>query len=142
MLHKKWSLGLRRETTDQMTLTAGRAFANLTRLPRLAGLGAGTIMAGGLYALWLALGRGAVPPLPFPPYTLYGIDLVVWLGGVFITLSCARISTAFAVRALLTRLLPPEKARKIMPPTSALLFPALLACGAAALACGLVLGMP
>lgn len=115
LLHKKWSLGLRRETTDQMVLTAGRAFANITRLPRLAGLGAGMALAGGLYALWLGAGREAVPPLPFPPYTLYGVDLLVWLCGVFIALSTARISTAYAVRNLFSRLLPPEKARKLVP---------------------------
>jgi len=144
LLHKKWSLGLRHETTDQMTLMADRAFRNLSLLPRVLGLIGGLGLGAGLGTLWLLMGRTSLSAHHIAEPVLLGGDVMIVAAGATLGVLGSQYLTRYWVSSVLGRLIPKpkpgKKPMKILPRAGqAVTGQAIL--GSAGLFAGLIYGL-
>lgn len=116
----RWTLGFRPEVTDLMVVQAGKAFENISGLPRSLGLLAGLVVAGGVFATWLdtplrALASSHLTPVGIPQMVMVVADIgLVALGG-YLAATLSQLAIRQATINLFQKILPPDKARKIVP---------------------------
>ena len=119
-MRKRWSLGIGSDVTDRMTLLAAGAYKNVSKLPRLAGLGLGLIAAAGIDAAYLFGGmRRSLEAFNLPWPAMAGIDLLLVAGTGFIAESVSRLVTKKSLRGLFEKLMPKDQLHKISPRTGA-----------------------
>lgn len=115
-LRKRWTLGLRDEVIDLMALQSATAFANVTKFPRYGGLVAGLLATGGFFAAWLAGPlRGMVMAQGVPPLLMVALDALLIAAAGYLTTVMSQLVTRLATNSLFRQILPPDKAKKIMP---------------------------
>lgn len=119
-MRTRWTLGFRPETCDMMVVNAGRAFANISTLPRIGGFVAGLIMTAGVFATWfttpLRPWAGAyLAAFGVPQMLMVLADAaLVGLGG-YLAITLSQLAVRQGTLTLFKKILPPEKAKKIVP---------------------------
>jgi hypothetical protein len=115
-MRKRWSVGINGQTTDHITALAADAYANISKFPRLVGLGIGLMTAALVDAAYIL---GPLRPLllnnGLPPVAVDGIDALVMLGTGLIAQSASRLMAKKALWHLFKKLLPPDQMHKIKP---------------------------
>ena len=111
-MRKKWPLGFRGETTDSMVLYARDAYNNLSKKPAFAGLAAGLAISAGIMTAYFMSLRYA---LALHPYAMMALDVVLALGCGYLSLAASQLAVRQALLGVFSKILPPEKARKILP---------------------------
>lgn len=115
-MRKRWSVGVSGKTTDNITLMASNAYTNISKFPRLAGLGIGLALGAVIDAAYIL---GPLRPLlivkgiPSPGMAI--LDLAIVAGTGFLAETASRLMSRKALRHLFKKLLPPEQANKIKP---------------------------
>lgn len=114
-MRKRWSLGIRPELTDKMTLMADKAFRHLSLMSRLTGLGVGLLVSAVFFWVYFdgPLRKMALPFIPGLFLAVIDVALIVVLG--FATVAMSRFLTKRNLGHLFQRVMAAEKARKIVP---------------------------
>lgn len=116
----RWTLGFRPEVNDMMVVQAGKAFANISGVPRILGLLAGLVFAAALFATWLVtplrgMASAYLTPAGIPQLAMVLADIgLVALGG-YLAATLSQLAVRQATISLFRKILPPDKARKIVP---------------------------
>lgn len=115
-VRRKWSLGLRPDITAKMTLLADRAFQNLSKRARIFGLIGGLALGAVVFALWL-IGplRDLVKAQGLHPYALIALDAVLVITAGYAATVISQLATRRAMASFFEKILPPEKAKTIIP---------------------------
>jgi len=116
----RWTLGFRPEVNDMMVVQAGKAFANISGVPRILGLLAGLVVAAALFATWLVtplrgMASAILTPAGIPQMAMVLADIgLVALGG-YLAATLSQLAVRQATISLFKKILPSDKARKIVP---------------------------
>lgn len=112
----RWALGLRPDVAHKMVQLADKAVQNLTRKARIFGLVAGLVLTAGFYALYLigplrvmAAGQG------LHPYALIALDAMLVVTAGYAAMLLSQLATRRALSSMFEKIVPAEKARKIIP---------------------------
>ena len=99
-----------------MTLLADRAFQNLSKRARLLGLLGGLALGAGVFALWL-IGplREMLKAQGLHPYAMIALDAVLVITAGYAATVISQLATRRAMASFFEKILPPEKAGKIIP---------------------------
>jgi hypothetical protein len=115
-MRRHWPLGLTPETSDRITLLAAQAFANITKMPRLAGLAGGLALGAGLYAAYFAGSLRSIIAAKGVPWTaLTAIDALLVAAVGYLAMTLSQMAARRAARSIFDKILPPEKLHKILP---------------------------
>jgi hypothetical protein len=119
-MRKRWSLGVSGDVTDMMTLLADKAYRNVSKMPRIMGLGLGLVLAAIIDAAYVIgpLRQTIVQMLVgygFPSLAVIALDVALVAGTGFIAETSSRLVTKRALRNLFVKLLPPGQLHKIKP---------------------------
>ncbi|MGZ9108240.1 MAG: hypothetical protein ACXW4B_05410 [Micavibrio sp.] len=115
-IRRHWSLGLRPDVTAKMAMLAEAAFQNLSKKSRLFGLAGGLALGAGFYALYL-LGplRLMAKAQGLHPYALIALDVVLVATAGYAATLISQLATKRSLSSLFEKILPPDKAKKIIP---------------------------
>jgi hypothetical protein len=115
-MRRRWSLGLRPQITDKMTVLAAQAYQNLSKKPRIMGLIGGLLGGAALYAAYL-IGplRGMLVSQHIHPLGLIALDAILVACVGYGAMVLAQFSAKRSMWGIFEKILPAEKARKITP---------------------------
>lgn len=115
-MRKRWSVGINGQTVDHITDLAADAYANISKFPRIIGLGFGLALVGLVDAAYIF---GPLRPLlinhGIPSIGMAIVDVLVAVGTGLMAQSASRISAKRALRHLFKKLVPPDQLHKIKP---------------------------
>lgn len=117
-MRTRWTLGFRPETCDMMVVQAEKAFINVTTLPRRVGLALGLVLAGAGFGVWFGVPGvriGVQQAAGIPSVAMAAVDVILFGVLAYIAGSVAQMFVRQATRSLFVKILPPEKAKKIVP---------------------------
>ncbi|MDB5492627.1 MAG: hypothetical protein JWO78_2476 [Micavibrio sp.] len=129
-MRKRWSVGINGKTTDHITALAADAYANISKTPRLIGLGLGLGIAAMIDAAYIL---GPLRPLllsyGLPSIGVGAIDALVAAGTGLIAQSASRLTAKKALWHLFKKLVPADQLHKIKPQAGTVGLYAYLAAG-------------
>jgi hypothetical protein len=103
-----------------MILQSAKAFSNISGAPRFLGLLAGLVIVAGLFATWLvtplrSLASGYLTPAGIPQMVMVVADIALIVIGGYLAATLSQLAVRQATISLFKKILPADKAKKIVP---------------------------